>query len=253
MIGDREISAFRRGYYGLLSRAYLEEPDPPFLETLRNDLDLRVGAAEKLSPLLAEGWRMIRTHLCSHAADSAKLREALSDEYNLLFLSPIEATILPYESWYMEKEPYGPSLAAVRGFLSRIGLEKRDGFPEPEDHIGCEFEIMGQLIARQEASGDRDEEERWLHLQAEFFKTHLLPWVPLLCQDLEKHEGANFYGGIAKLTRGFVELEREVLPAWGPSIPVREPLGERAERWKGSTFDLLQIGRGETAGEEDPA
>jgi len=251
MIGDREISAFRRGYYGLLSRAYLEEPDGSFLQVLRDGMEARIEAAEKLSPRLAEGWRTIRSCLLH---DTVKLGETLSDEYNLLFVSPTETTIFPYESWYMEKEPYGPSLAAVRGFLGRIGLEKRDSLPEPEDHISCEFEIMVELIARQEAAAERAEEERWLHLQGEFFKTHLLPWAFLLCQDLEQQEAANFYGGIAKLTRGLLELEREVLAEWGAAVPRREPLGARDERWKGPTFDLLQIGkkeapRGET---EDP-
>ncbi|MGH7382314.1 MAG: TorD/DmsD family molecular chaperone [Candidatus Methylomirabilales bacterium] len=240
MIGDREISAFRRGYYGLLSRAYLDEPDGSFLQVLRDGVEARIEAADKLSPRLAEGWSTIRSCLLH---DTVKLGEILSDEYNLLFVSPTETTIFPYESWYMEKEPYGPSLAAVRGFLGRIGLETRDSFTEPEDHISCELEIMVKLIARQEAAAERAEEERWLELQGEFFKTHLLTWIFLLCQDLEQQEAANFYGGIAKLTRGFMELEREVLAEWGAAVPRREPLGARDERWKGPTFDLLQIGR----------
>lgn len=249
MIGDREISAFRRGYYGLLSRAYLDEPDGSFLQVLRDGVEARIEAADKLSSGLAEGWRTIRSCLLH---DTVKLGEALSDEYSLLFVSPTETTIFPYESWYMEKEPYGPSLAAVRGFLGRIGLETRDGFTEPEDHISCEFEIMVELIARQEAAPERAEEERWLRLQGEFFKTHLLPWVFLLCQDLEQQEAANFYGGIAQLTRGFMELEREVLAEWGAAVPRREPLGARDERWKGPTFDLLQIGKkGAEGGEAD--
>jgi TorA maturation chaperone TorD len=247
MIGEREISAFRRGYYGLLSRAYLDEPDGSFLQVLRDGVEARIEAADKLSPRLAEGWRTIRTCLLH---DTVKLGETLSDEYNLLFVSPTETTIFPYESWYMEKEPYGPSLAAVRGFLGRIGLEKRDDFTEPEDHISCEFEIMGELIARQEAAPERAEEERWLHLQGEFFKTHLLSWVFPLCQDLEQQEAANFYGGIAKLTRGFMELEREVLAEWGAAVPRRKPLGTRDERWKGPTFDLLQIGKDTTEREK---
>lgn len=252
MIGDREISAFRRGYYGLLSRAYLDEPDGSFLQVLRDGLEARIDAAEKLSPRLAEGWRTIRTCL---PPDTVKVGEALSDEYSLLFVSPTQTTIFPYESWYMEKEPYGPSLAAVRGFLGRIGLEKRDSLPEPEDHISCEFEIMLELIARQEVATERAEEERWLKLQGEFFKTHLLPWVFLLCQDLEKQQAANFYHGIAKVTRSFMELEREVLAEWGAVVPRREPLGVRDERWKGPTFDLLQIGKKDATGgdEERPS
>jgi TorA maturation chaperone TorD len=145
----------------------------------------------------------------------------------------------------MEKEPYGPSLAAVRGFLARVGLEKRENLPEPEDHVACEFEVMGRLIARQDVATDQSqEEERWLHLQGEFFKTHLLPWAFLLCQDLENQESADFYRGIGRLTRGFMALEQEVLADWGPAIPKREPLADRRERWGGPTFDPLRIEKG---------
>ena len=249
MIGDREISGFRRGYYEILSRLFMDPPKEPLIGVLGHDLESRIEAAQHLNPPLAEGWQTIGLCLADNSGDPAKLREALSDEHNLLFLSPREAVILPYESYYMDKDIFGPSLAQLRGFLRRAGLEKREDFPEPEDHIACELEIMGQLIARQEGAKEPTEEEHLLHLQGEFLKAHLLPWVFALCNDLEKEEKAQFYKGIGKLTRGFLELEREVIADWGPAVPTREPARERVDRWKGPTFDLLQI---EGPGEEGP-
>jgi len=260
VLGDREISAFRRGYYELLSRAYLEPPDGTFLHLLRQGVDARVDAAQNLHPALAEGWRILRACLVDHADHGPTLGEAVADEYGLLFISPVQPAIMPYESWYMEKEPYGPSLAAVRAFLHRVGLEKRESLPEPEDHIACEFEIMGQLIVRQEGAAEKAEEERWLHLQGEFLRSHLLPWVLLVCRDLEQHQAAKFYQGMAILARGFIELEQEALVEWGPPTPRRDLLAARVERWGGPTFDPLQIGKkkregaeGEEAGQQGPA
>ncbi len=247
MIGDREISGFRRGYYELLSQLFLDAPKEPIIGVLSHNLESRIQAAENLNPSLAEGWQTIRAYLSDNGADPSKLREALADEHNLLFISPREPVILPYESYYMDKDILGPSLAQVRGFLRRAGLEKREDFPEPEDHIASELEIMGQLIARQEAAKEPTQEEHWLHLQGEFLRAHLLPWAFLLADDLEKEEKAKFYKGIAKLTRGFLELERDLIAEWGPTVPPREPAKERVDRWKGPTFDLLQI---EGPGEE---
>lgn len=241
MIGDREVSGFRRGYYGLLSQLFVDAPKEPLIEVLGRDLESRIQAAENLNPLLAEGWQDIREYLSDKRGDPAQLQETLSEEHHLLFLSPREPVILPYESYYMDKEVLGPSLVQVRGFLQRAGLEKREDFPEPEDHLACELEIMGQLIAKQEAAKEPAEEGQWLELQGEFLRAHLLPWALLVCDDIQKREKGHFYKGIAKLTRGFLELERELLAEWGPAVPPREPARETADRWKGPTFDLLQI------------
>ena len=251
MIGDREISGFRRGYYELLSQLFIDAPPERLLAVLGHDLDSRIQAAERLNPSLAQGWQAIAAYLSENGGDPAKLREVVAEEHSVLFISPREPVIFPYESYYMEKDMYGPSLAQVRGFLGRAGLEKRDDFPEPEDHIACELEIMAQLIARQEAAKEPTEEERWSHLQGEFLRAHLLPWAFLLWDELEKREKVKFYKGIAKLTRGFLELEKEVLADWGPPVPPREPAREAAERWKGPTFDLLQIGGKETPGGDE--
>jgi len=250
MIGDREISGFRRGYYELLSRLFLEAPKEPFLEILGQNLESRIQAAEKVHPSLGEGWQAVRAVLSDHSEGIATLREALTEEYDLLFVLPWEPCIFPYESYYMEKELHGPSLADVRGFLRRAGLEKREGFPEPEDHIACELEIMGQLIARQEAAKETTDEERWLYLQGEFLRTHLLPWAFLLCDQLDKKEKGKFYKGIAKLTRGFMELESELMAEWGPAVPPRQPALERVARWKGPTFDMPEIEKRRAEGAE---
>lgn len=247
MIGDREISGFRRGYYELLSQLLIEAPKEPLIGALGRDLERRIEAAQNLNPSLAKGWEAIGSYLSEHGGGPAQLCEALAEEHTPLFISPWEPVVFPYESYYMERELYGASLAEVRGFLGRAGLEKREGFTEPEDHIACELEIMGQLIARQEAAKEPTEEERWLYLQGEFFRTHLLPWAFLLCDELEKREKAKFYKGIARVTRGFMELERELMAEWGPTVLPREPARERVTRWKGPTFGPPQLE--ETAGD----
>jgi len=247
VIGDREISGFRRGYYELLSQLFMEAPKEPLIEALGRDLEGRIEAAQNLNPSLAQGWQAIGLYLSEHRADPARLCEALAEEHTPLFISPWEPVVFPYESYYMERELFGPSLSEVRGFLRRAGLEKREGFTEPEDHIACELEIMAQLIARQEAAKEPTEEKRWLHLQGEFLRTHLLPWAFLLCDELEKREKVIFYKGIAKLTRGVMELERELMAGWGPAVPPRQPARERVTRWKGPTFGPPEI---EGTGEE---
>ena len=73
MIGDREISGFRRGYYELLSQLFMEAPKEPLIEVLGRDLEGRIEAAENLNPSLAKGWQALGSSRSEHRVDPARL------------------------------------------------------------------------------------------------------------------------------------------------------------------------------------
>ena len=93
VIGDRELSGFRRGYYELLSQLFLEAPKEPLIEVLGRDLDGRIEAAQNLNPSLAKGWQFIGSCLSEHRGDPAQLSEALAEEHTLVFISPWERVV----------------------------------------------------------------------------------------------------------------------------------------------------------------
>jgi len=218
VIGDRELSQFRREYYELFSFLFLREPTVELLTLLGQNVEARTEAAAALHPLLGEGWREVGQFLQKDRENPKALVAKAVEEFTPLFVGPGIPKITPCESFYLTGKLFGAPLVQIRNFMRRIGLEKGEEWPEPEDHIAFTCDIMRQLITRQEASGNPDEETQWLNLQGDFLKAHLSRWVPRFAEDLEKM-GGELYRGIGKVLRGFMELEKELLADWGSERP----------------------------------
>ncbi len=148
----------------------------------------------------------------------------------------------PYESLYLAGNLFKEPLIRVRGFMQQVGLEKNDAeFPEPEDVLAFELEIMNWLVSKQLAAATEEEAEGWVASQAEFLKRHLLIWGPVCAADIEKAEGADFYRGVAALLAGFLDMERVQFHGVGPERietleEARRRYGHRRS-WRGPTFD----------------
>lgn len=240
MIGDKDLLAFRQGYYDLFVSLFWKEPRAELLGGLTEGIEERIQAGRHLHPLLGEGWAEIGRFL--EGADRERLAEAVAGEYTRLFIGPRDPEINPYESYYLTGRLLDRPLAILRNFLREVGLEKQGEYAEPEDFLASELEIMRRLIARQAVSPHPDEEVRELNVQAAFLKRHLLVWAPTAAKDLADAEGALFYRGVAKLLLGFLELERDLFEGWGEG-GVRA-LGEARQsfahggEWKGPLFEV---------------
>lgn len=247
MIGDRDLLLFRQGYYNLLVSLFWKEPAGELLLHLSDGISERIQAAGNLHPLLAEGWEEIRRFFTETPPED--LAETAVDEYTRLFIGPYDSTVNPYESFYFTGRMWDRPLADLRTFLKTIGIEKQDGYSEPEDFIAFELEVMRWLIGKQESAAHLqesaahlEEEKRWLQHQADFLKQHLLVWAPTCAQDIEKAKGAHFYRGVATILHGFLEVERNFFLEWGLDKMVS--LEEARRRygaipmWKGPTFDF---------------
>jgi TorA maturation chaperone TorD len=244
MIGDRDLLAFRQGYYDLLVSLFWKEPAGDLLVALRQGIEDRAGGARHVHPLLGEGWAEIKQFLDSVAVE--RLAETVADEYTRLFIGPHAAEIYPYESYYLTARLLDRPLVAIRSFLGEVGMEKEGGYPEPEDFLAFELEVMRRLIGRQGSASDPDEEARWITHQAGFLKQHLLVWAPAAASDLAGAKGATFYRGVAKLLQGFLECERDLFQEWEPTEirsleEARQSLAGFGE-WKGPLFDLTGPG-----------
>ena len=238
MKGDRELANLRQKYYGMFVKLFWKEPDSEFLLSLLSGIAEREKGSAQSSPLMSEGWKDIRLYLEKKGADEVEY------EFVQLFLGPHQPDILPYESYYLSGRVFQAPLAAVRGFMKEVGIEKKEGqLPEPEDTLGFEFEIMNWMISKQTSSDDSDTEEKWLDLQARFLKEHLLVWGPTCAQDIEAAPHAVFYKGTGKLLRGFLEFEKQLFHDLGPENiesleTLRKRYGSRKE-WKGPLFEAV--------------
>lgn len=238
MIGDRDLLGFRREYYELFVALLGKEPSADQLLKLSNGLSERIEASRGLHPLLAAGWEELGRFL--EATSAEQVTESLTDEYLRLFIGPHGPEVNPYESFYCAGRLMDRPLANLRSHLKELGLEKQEGYPEPEDFLAFELDVMRWLIGKQDSSTSPEEETRWLRRQVQFLKQHLLVWGPACAQDIENAKGAGFYRGIAVLLRGFLEVERTLFPDLGKVATLDEvrQLYGAIPRWKGPTFAM---------------
>ncbi len=213
MIGDRELLGFRQGYYDLLVGLLWREPADELVLALTAGIAERIQAASALHRLLGEGWAA----LARFAADvpPAERGEAVRDEYTRLFLGPGAPELALYESHYLTGRLLDRPLAALRVTLAELGIEKQPDYPEPEDFVAFELEVMRCLVRRQADARDPDGEAPAIDAQARFLKRHLLVWGPAAARDLGSAR-APFYGGVGRLLEGFLALEQELVRQWGP-------------------------------------
>ena len=113
--------------------------------------------------------------------------------------------LVPYASWYVHGLLMEKLLASLRDELAVLGLERRDGVSEPEDHVAALCETMGMIIGDSELCLK----------EVAFFETYLDPWMGRFFVDLEKAETAVFYKAVGRLGQQFLQLERQYfsLPA----------------------------------------
>jgi TorA maturation chaperone TorD len=240
MISDRDILSFRQDYYEMLVALLRKEPSGELLQRLANGSRERGQAAGNLHPLLGEGWKALERFMAGTPPE--QLAETVAEEYVQLFIGPLAAAVNPYESFYLTGRLLARPLAAIRDFLKAVGIEKLQEYPEPEDFLAFELEVMRWLISKQMAASDPNNEKQWIELQADFLKEHLLVWGPACAKDIERAEGAKFYRCAGKILQGFLELELNFFREWGVdkvlSIEAARQRYGAVPAWKGPTFDM---------------
>jgi TorA maturation chaperone TorD len=183
----------RAELYGLLAQLYYSAPPPELLALLR----VAVTEAPAQGGLLEEPWQQLV------GAVRARDDRAIAAEFERLFGGMGKPEVFLYGSHYLSGFLNEKPLARLRSDLDALGLARSEAMPETEDHLAYLCEAMRYLIA-----GD-DMAVCNLTTQRDFFATHLQPWVPALCDVLEAHPAAPFYGALARFTRAFAAVEAQ--------------------------------------------
>ena len=183
----------RAEIYGLLAQLFYSPPTPDLLEALR----VAPTEAPAAGGFLEEPWRDVV------AAARSLDDQTIAREYDALFGGVGKPEIYLYGSHYMSGFLNERPLVKLRSDLSALGLGRHEGMSDTEDHIAYLSEVMRYLIA-----GD-DVAVANLTRQAEFFATHLQPWVTRLCETITAHPKAKFYAAVAAFTGGFVGVEAQ--------------------------------------------
>jgi len=178
----------RANFYGLLARLFYGPPDAQLLETLAGATGMDAEDGE-----IGPAWE----RLCLAAGQTDK--EAAREEYDTVFVGTGKAPVTLYTSAYSIRYATDAPLVELRGALSALGLARRDGASEPEDHIAALCDTMRHLIALQ---------KRDLVEQSVFFKRWIGPIAGPLCDAIEADPSLSFYKSVARFAKAFFDIEQ---------------------------------------------
>jgi TorA maturation chaperone TorD len=186
----------RADLYALLARLLLAPPDDGLLLGLAQAPGLG-GAAmvqEDATPLEL-AWDALRA---AARGEGPAIRAA----FDGLFVSAGQPLLNPYASLYLAGHLMETPLAALRAELARLGLRRREGVGEPEDHLGALCEVMRLLITGAPGLPRRSPAQ-----QRPFFETHVAAWAGACLDDVAAADAQGFYAALAAFMRAFLELE----------------------------------------------
>jgi TorA maturation chaperone TorD len=207
-----DLCANRANLYGFLSRLYCREVDEAMLRDLRTTA-FPIGTG---NDNIDTGHRKIAVYLSKNQESAPN---ELAVDYVNTFIGNGNLTYsaaYPFESVYtserrlMMQEARDEVLAAYRQANMRIEKSWKD----PEDHIALELLYMQKQCERTKDALDNKRDEEALELfaeQREFFLNHLAAWAPMMTSDMKRIARTDFYQGLAYLTEGFLQVDRDFL------------------------------------------
>ena len=128
--------------------------------------------------------------------------EAIADEFDALFIGVGRGELLPYASYYLTGFLHEKPLASLRTDMATLGLTRRDGVSEPEDHVSSVLEIMAGLIDGSLAGLSAAQ-------QKAFYRTHVGSWAGHFFADLQTAKAADFYKTVGLVGERFLEIEEQ--------------------------------------------
>ena len=236
-----EMMRQRAATYSLLARLYRVEVDQPLLDELkRRTFPLDTGSAP-----VDEGYRLIAGYL--RGAWEGTLKE-LAVDYVRVFIGhglDMHSAAYPFESVHTSKRRLLMQEARdeVLALYHAAGIVKQDSWHEGEDHIALELEYM-QILCERTAqsleSGDEAGAAASLRCQLNFLDDHLLNWVPMLVSGMKELAGTDLYRGLAFLTEGYLEADREFV---GEMLGTEQADAERASAERASAEQAATQGQ----------
>lgn len=203
--------------FGLLGKAFYEEPDRRWLESLIADQVFAEAPFGTEQPETVTGLEILQQW--SRAQAGGISEQAFSDlklDYTRLFIGLDKLPTAPWESVYFNRERlvFQEQTLQVREWYARFGLQAERINREPDDHIGLEMLFLAHLasLALQAIElGDQDLLDDLLHAQRDFLYGHLLRWGLVWAKLVKRYAGTDFYRGLAYLAHGSLLAMTEAL------------------------------------------
>jgi TorA maturation chaperone TorD len=189
--GGEELA--RAELYGLLAQLWIAPPDDALLQQFK----VAVTQAPEAGGHLEAPWQALVAAMRNTTAIDA------AQEYDALFGGVGKPEVFLYGSYYLSGFLNEKPLALLRDDLQRLGLARDETRAETEDHVAYLFEVMRYLIAGDDVAVCNLEQQR------RFFRAHVQPWVPQLCDAIDAQPLARTWRAVAEMTRQFVAVETQ--------------------------------------------
>ena len=184
----------RADFYALIARLFYAGPDADLLAAIAGADEI---AGEAGDNSLALAWRSLI------AAAAAMDAEAAQKEYDSVFVGTGQAEITPYAAQYLSEIMKENVLVRLRAGLAEIGLERKSGAAEYEDHFSGLCEVMRHLIFFAQNVA--------VQKQKTFFLQYLVPCYAIVCNAVVASPNTNFYKYVARFTKAFLDVEAKSL------------------------------------------
>lgn len=207
-----KLNENRAATYALLARLYRVEVDEEFAGTLKE----MTFPANTGSESVDEGYAKIASYVGGMWDDS--LTELAVDYFNVFYGVGVDSysAAHPFESVYTSPKRLLMQEARdqVLEVYRKAGLEKVEDWREGEDHIALELEylrVLSERIACAFWHEDEDAAAELLEDQRAFMDDHVLVWSSMFTSDMRRFAKTNLYLGLADLTDGFLETDRQFI------------------------------------------
>jgi len=213
------LAQARSRVYGFLGAVFNRLPDDQFAASLSSPevatFLSSLGEGEDQSEDMQEGLRLMKAFIgASKGKPVEELKTELAVERTRLLrgIKPGYGPPPPYESVYAATalEAQGQTTFNVKNIYAAAGAALPDDIHDQPDFIGFELDFMRHLTEKEAqawAGGNAEEVMKLTEKERAFLEEHILCWVPRFCDLMFEQAQLDFYRGIARLTKGFVQGE----------------------------------------------
>ena len=187
-----EEDQVRADFYAFLANCFYRAPDERLLQAIMISPE-PVAASDGV---LTDAWAALA------AASGVVTPDALSEEFETLFVGVGRAHVMLYGSYYQAGFLNEKPLAELRTDLACMGFSRDGAVRETEDHIAALCDVMRALIL-----GDVASPPATLEAQRRFFTKHLQPWIFKCCDATINNENSNYYKRVAAFAKVFFQIE----------------------------------------------
>lgn len=145
--------------------------------------------------------------------------DAVRREHLRLLVGPYHVPAPPYESAYRSPERLvmqAPTIAVRRAYQEAGFSVQREG-EIPDDHLACELEFAGLLLAKASLDLALREASEATRRYERFLSEHLLAWVVEWGADIASAEPGGVFVSVAEFLVAFLRSELEMARAARPA------------------------------------